>query len=408
MRRLSGVTWRNLACAAMAALGVRGATAQEPAASFEEQIEAIREKRKLPALAVVVMDGTRVALSAATGVRATGSSQRVTIDDQWHLGSCTKAMTATLAARLVERGKITWEMKVVDLFPALKPTMTPGWDKITLRHLVTNTAGVPADIMRDEAWGKLWEGTKAGTPPREQRTELMKRLVTLKLDHEPGTKDRYSNQNFIVAGHMLETVMDTAWEELVTKEVFTPLGISSGGFGAPDEAQKGEAAMADQPRGHRGKAGAWKPVEPGLGADNPTGCGPAGTARMTLIDWGKFVAAHALGERKPVMVGDAAFLKPETFSLLHSPQIPNNSGEGYAMGWIATRRPWAKGDGPEDEGRVLNHAGSNTMWFCVAWVSVERGFGVLAATNCAGESASRGADEAVGAAIREFTKGAKP
>lgn len=381
----------------------RPALAQAAPLTLAERIEAIRAKHKVPALAVVLMDGERVAASAVAGVRAAGSPEPATLADQWHLGSCTKAMTATLAARLVERGTITWDTTVVDVLPTLKPAMTPGWEKVTLRQLVTNTAGVPADIMRDKAWGALWQGTRDGTPPREQRAALLARLVTLPLDHKPGSASKYSNQNFIVAGHMLETVTNTAWEDLVTREVFVPLGITSGGFGAP-----GSVATVDQPRGHRGKDGDWTPVPPGVGADNPTGLGPAGTARMTLPDWGRFVAAHARGERTPVRAEGKAFLMPESFRLLHTPQIPNREGEGYAMGWAVTHRPWGKGDGEGDEGRVLTHGGSNTMWFCVAWVSVERGFAVLAATNCAGPTATRAADEAVGAAMQELARGARP
>jgi hypothetical protein len=76
----------------------------------------------------------------------------------------------------------------------------------------------------------------------------------------------------------------------------------------------------------------------------------------------------------------------------------------YAMGWAVGEREWAKGSRPTDRGIVLTHAGSNTMWFCVAWLAPERDFAVLIATNQGGSEAEKGADEAAGAVIKQFNK----
>ena len=66
----------------------------------------------LPALAAIVFDDQKVIASGAIGVRKFGDPTLVTIEDSFHLGSCTKAMTATLAARIVERGDISWTTTV--------------------------------------------------------------------------------------------------------------------------------------------------------------------------------------------------------------------------------------------------------------------------------------------------------
>jgi hypothetical protein len=62
------------------------------------------------------------------------------------------------------------------------------------------------------------------------------------------------------------------------------------------------------------------------------------------------------------------------------------------MGWLVTERPWGGG-------RVLTHAGSNTMNYAVAWLAPRRDFAVLAATNLGGNKAASACDEAAAALI---------
>ncbi|MEK6260903.1 MAG: serine hydrolase domain-containing protein, partial [Planctomycetota bacterium] len=73
-------------------------------------LEALVKKFKVPALAVAVLEGDRLTKLGATGIRARGHEEKVTPGDLWHLGSCTKAMTATLCARLVEKGSLRWDL----------------------------------------------------------------------------------------------------------------------------------------------------------------------------------------------------------------------------------------------------------------------------------------------------------
>lgn len=69
---------------------------------------------------------------APTGLRAVGFRDRVTTNDQWHLGSITKPMTATLAARLVEKGCINWETTIAQAVPELADAMREECRKITI------------------------------------------------------------------------------------------------------------------------------------------------------------------------------------------------------------------------------------------------------------------------------------
>src|SRR6266581_7288080 len=59
-------------------------------------------------MVAAVLRGERIIAQGVAGVRKRGTAERITLDDQFHVGSCTKAMTATLVAMLVEEGKLNW------------------------------------------------------------------------------------------------------------------------------------------------------------------------------------------------------------------------------------------------------------------------------------------------------------
>src|SRR5438046_7082410 len=86
-------------------------------------IEGICKDHKLPALAVVVTKDGQICDRAAAGVRKWGDTVPVTTSDVFHIGSCTKSMTATLAAMFIEQGKLRWDTTIAEVFPELKGKM---------------------------------------------------------------------------------------------------------------------------------------------------------------------------------------------------------------------------------------------------------------------------------------------
>ena len=361
--------------------------AQAPAASdaravLEEKLrvglEELRSRNGLPALGGAIVTADGVAAQAVVGVRSAESEAQAEVGDQWHLGSCTKAITATLAARLVEKGKASWDDTLEQVFPDLAEGMDPGWRGVTLRLLLSNRAGAPANLDADGLWGRLWQHT--GTP-REQRLALVEGVLLHPPEVAPGTKFLYSNAGFAIAGAMLETKLDEPWEDLIRREVFEPLGMTSAGFGAP-----GTPGRLNQPLGHRTTPQGQRPVPLGKGDDNPAAIGPAGIVHASLEDWGRFAAAHLAGA-----AGKTDFLGADSWTRLHTAP----EGQEYAMGWGLAPRPWAGGT-------AWTHSGSNTMWFCTVWLAPEKGFGVVVTTNCAGAAASTACDEACGVLIKAY------
>jgi CubicO group peptidase (beta-lactamase class C family) len=328
-------------------------------------LNALREKHQVPALAAAAMhDGELVALGVS-GMRQFGQGDPVTTNDLWHIGSCTKSMTATLAGILVDEGKARWDMKIADVLPELKGKLDASWREVTLEQLLVQRSGAPGNAPPD-----LWQtaGKRQGTE-LQQRLAFVTGLIARPTEVPAGTKFVYSNQGYTIAGAMLERLAKKPYAELLREKVFIPLGMKSGGFGGPGP---------NQPRGHDGKPGAFTPMAADF--DNPPAITPAGRVHCTLADYARYASWHARGPLQ-----DVKLMSDATFQKLHTAP----PGGSYAMGWIVTERPWAGGT-------ALWHNGSNTKWYCVMWIAPQKGDAYVAMTNCPPETGGKACDEAIG------------
>lgn len=345
-------------------------------------LRATVDEGELPAIGAAVIRDQKLVGVAVAGVRRAGSPEPVTTADVWHLGSCGKAMTATVIAMLVEEGKLKWDSTLADVFPELASAMHEQFRSVTLDQLLAHRSGIGDDTARNQ-WLRMRQGDDSLT---EKRLRALRETTAAEPSYAPGSKAVYSNLGFTFAGAMAERVTNTAWETLIRKGLFEPLGMTSAGFGAP-----GVRDAVEQPMGHM-EAGA-KPtaVLPGPLADNPPALAPAGTVHMSLADWAKFVGMHLAGP-----TGGSKLLKPESFKHLHESQY----GDGDpSCGWIKVERPWG--------GHVLTHSGSNTYWFCTVWAAPEKGLAVMVTTNRGGEARSATLDKIISPLILDAT-GRKP
>lgn len=361
--------------------GLGSAGVQGEVKDLAPLLEPIRKDQGVPALAALVIGGRETRGAGAVGVRRRGSEDPVRITDRFHLGSCTKSMTATLIGRLVEKGTLSWSTTIHDVFK--DPDIHGVWKAVTLEQLLTHHAGAP-NAIPPALFGKLWlhDGT-----PVEQRRTLVDGILGRKPEAPPGTKYIYSNAGFCIAGAMAEKATGTPWEELMRREVFKPLGMGSAGFGPP-----GTEGTLDQPRGHFADG---TPAGVGRGADNPPSIGPAGRVHASLGDWAKYIAFHLRFDPESTSPGNRSapsLLRPATVARLHRPVGKDETR--YAMGWLVLNRDWGGG-------RVYSHSGSNTMWTCVVWMAPKKDFAVLVAANQGGEPGFEACDAAASVLIQD-------
>jgi CubicO group peptidase (beta-lactamase class C family) len=337
-------------------------------------VEPIRQQHHLPALGAALVTTRGSVVSGIAGVRKANTDVSATIDDKWHLGSDTKAMTAVIIATLTERGKLTWDTTLGEVFPGLTAAYPLEFRAITITQLLSHRAGLPANLD----WRAIARSARSLS---EQRLKALRKAASTKLSSPPGTKFEYSNLGYTLAGAIAERVSGQPWEELMREIVFKPLRMTSCGFGGV-----GTPGKIDQPWPHRENG---KPMAAnGPAVDNPEVLGPAGTVHCSIGDWSKFIADQLRGEH-----GEGALLKAETYKALHTAHY----GDGYAFGWGVSLQDWAGGP-------VLAHTGSNTMNFCMVQMAPQRDYAVLAVTNQGGDQAQKAVLEATVALIRLHDK----
>ena len=344
-------------------------------ALLEVRVARLQAETGLTGVAAAVMTDGQSAGVAASGERRRGSGIPVTADDRWHVGSITKSMTATLLAVLEGDGRVSPH----DTLPALLPdvAMAGGWSGCTLHHLLTHTAGAPANFPNKVQ--SVWPDSA------EELVTARRRFVADVLVKEPrhpcGKRHTYSNVGYTIVGHIAETIVGRPYEVLLQDRVFAPLMLTSAGFGPP----QGDAPN-QEPVGHV----VWlrwfrSPMDPfATRADNSPVMAPAGGVHMTIGDLARYGAFHLEGES-----GTSPGLLPQsTWERLHTPFL-----DDYASGWVRYESDSAGGP-------VIWHNGSNTMWYALLIVLLAKNLVLAFATN---DGAVRVAETAFVKLGRELT-----
>ena len=304
------------------------------------------EQGKSPGIFAAIMDDKGIRSIGVAGVRKQGSDAKITVDDLFHIGSNTKAMTSVLLAGLVADGVFPngWRTTIAEVFPELVGEIHSDYESVSLDELVRMRSGMP----KHASWGAYGYN--------EMITRRY-RIVKERLEDSPEVSRgefKYSNVSYLMAGAMAERLTGKTWEDLMEERLFKPLGMTRAGFGAP-----GAAHRLDQPWGHRRSgSGDWRARH----IDNPAAAGPAGTVHLPIGDYAKFLRLWYRGTAP-------ALLDRDTLDYLMTP----HSGK-YAAGWRVLKRRWGGGT-------VLAHGGSNTYWNVTVWVAPKLGRAYLAGAN---------------------------
>lgn len=334
-------------------LGPDGVSAPPPTvhdSRFETVLDSLRHALDFPALAGAIMTDTGIVEAAAVGCRRYGGAENVTINDEFHLGSCGKSFTAVLIGLLVDEGKLTWSTTLPQIFPEYAETMRPEYRDVTIRDLLSHAAG----FIRDPNL------TVDAATPREQRIQVVAWAVRQPPAVPRGT-ELYSNLGFMIAGAITEKLADSSYEDLIMKRVVQPLRLSTAGFGT-----MGTEGLEDQPLQHTSN---HAPVEATSDAHLQDIYNPAGGLYMSVGDWARYCRWVLACEN-----GRATLLRQATASMITSIAVPAQGGGGYALGWGVEINAWAGG-------KTLVHTGSNGYNYSEVVLAPNRRFGIVVMTN---------------------------
>ena len=342
------------------------------AETLSAALEAILAEAGAPAVAAAIfsVDGTIID-AAAIGVRRSGESTPVTVDDRFHLGSDVKAMTAALLGRLQEQGRgVSFDTTLSEAFPH-GVAIHPDYAAVTLAQLLSHTGGIDDAVEFDP------DDSVLALPVEEQRAVIARLLLEMPPPIEPGTSSHYANLGYVVAGAALETATGMAWEELMRAELFEPLGMESCGFGAPG------ADGSEAPWGHDASGTPIDPTQPDTEIWRDPVIGPAGTVYCAMADWVKFLSELMRG-----LEGESDFLSRSTVERIFTPADVPYEGDPngkYAFGWGVYESPF---------GAIYTHDGSNGLWYASVYLFPGLGTGRIAVSNGAGPRRPRGPSRA--------------
>ncbi|HEV2160331.1 serine hydrolase domain-containing protein [Bradyrhizobium sp.] len=213
-------------------------------AQIDEILRKTSDAKEIPGVVAIAASGSDVIYQGAFGKRDLSKPDAMTADSVFWIASMTKAVTSAGAMQLVEQGKLSLDAEISEVLPDLaKPQVLEGFDAkgepklrpaktaITLRQLMTHTAGFAYD---------MWNGNlgiyleKTGTPGiiTCQNAALKTPVMT-----DPGTRWEYgTNIDFI--GKAVEAVSGKRLDAYLRDNMFAPLGMSDTGFKITDDMRK--------------------------------------------------------------------------------------------------------------------------------------------------------------------------
>jgi CubicO group peptidase (beta-lactamase class C family) len=345
--------------AASLAPALEGSAAADAPIDQGPTLEQLRRRCGVPAVGAIVVSTDRVVARGVAGFRRMGESGAVSVGSHWQLGSLTKNFTGTIAGLLVERGRLSWDTTLRQLYPEYLALMAPNVADITVRHIMTHRSGmIHADPY---PWPGGPEINGPGLTLSQRRQRAIPANLKTPLLFVPGARFSYSNRAYNVLAVVLERLTRRSFEDLVIEEIARPLGLGAVKFGEPALDDPG-----GEPWPHVADGGRWKPVPPvprdlyGYHIANPVG-----GLSLTLDQCGLWMQAHLRGEQA------GGIVSPAMFKTLHTPL---EAGGVPPIG-VTPADPQI--------GRHLWMGGTNGRNAADYMILLDRGFGLLTVINAA-------------------------
>jgi len=324
--------------------------------ALQRFLEMRMNRAQMPGLAFGLVAGGELVWSYTGGVRDLGTGDPVEVDTLFRIGSVTKTVTAAAVLQLRDAGVLALDEPVADRLPELETVVYPSSDSppISYRHLLTHTAGLPRV-------GELDYYSRPDLPVTE--AELLAAVDGVALEFAPGTRTRYSNLAFGLAGLAVGRAADQPFREVVAERLLGPLQMESTIWDASAVPAERLAKGYALEEGRRTPSHHWQ-----LGAAEGMG-----GLYSSLQDMARFVAFQ-LDAWPPRDDPDDGPL--QRASLRESHQIGGHAspmGQTFGLGWAVVA--------DESLGHLVFHTGATYQYACSVFLLPRSGIGVVAMTN---------------------------
>ncbi len=304
------------------------------------------KEHSFPAIAAAVITSDTIVYGIYGTTRLNGSDT-VHLTDKFHLGSNTKAITALLAFKQEEEGKVRLSMRFLDVFPELKGKILPAYDTITLDGLLSHQSGIPAYtsgieyLKIPELKGSLYE----------QHYAFAEKV----LNQEPVKHGTYSNAGYVLAALMMEKITGRSYAQLVDQ--FMRSNRWDYYIGFPNKQN------IRYPWGHWNEKNTITALDSNHFYKLKPYVVPAGDISMNIIDYAKYIQMNLCG-----LQGTDGYITAKGFQRLHFGK------PGYAYGW---------GNVIKGDTMISMHNGSAGTYFCHAILYPQQNIAVMLLTNTA-------------------------
>ena len=331
-------------------------------------------------LAVAVVRDGDLAWFHGHGLADTRTGEPVDEDTVFRIGSVTKTFTAVAVMQLWEQGLVDLDAPVAAYLRAFRLVPAkPGLGPVTLRHLLTHTAGIgywprATDLLRPGRGAGVQTARPVGSLSEYYRRGL-------RVEVEPGTRWMYSNHGFATLGQVVEDVSGEPFARYLREHVFDPLGMERSDL-VRSESVRARLATGYVLRRHGLTSVPWRDV-PAPGG---------GGIYSTTGDMVRYLVALLGGGSNET----GSILRPETLSSMFRPHFqPDPRLPGMGLGFDLST---------EGGHRLVGKDGVVSGFLTQMGLAPDDDTGVIVLSNTGGLDA-RGAPTPLGLAIMRHLLG---
>lgn len=181
--------------------------------SLCEAIQSEMEKSRIPGAAIGIYHKDEI-FTNSFGITHKDNPLPVTSDTIFHIGSTTKTFTATVIMMLVDEGKLELDVPVRTYLPNFKLQDESIAEKVTVRQLLTHTAGWDGDLFTDFGNGD------------DAQSKYVDAIMERPQYFPLGKVWAYNNTGFVIAAHIIEIICEKSYEVVVQERILDPLGMT--------------------------------------------------------------------------------------------------------------------------------------------------------------------------------------
>jgi len=289
---------------------------------LEDFVTAQMADFNVPSMSITVVQGEDAIYTKCFGYKDLENQLPPDENTVYAIASLTKAMAATCVGILVDEGKLSWDVPVINYLPEFRMYDEFATKNITLRDMLSHNTGLP---RHDATWYN-----KEGS---DTTKNLVERIRYLKPNKSSRSLYEYNNLMFATAGYVIERVTGTPWDKFIGERLFSPLGMSN------------SSAVAAGLMEAKNKALPYKPCKDSSNNValseylNFDGMGACGTVNSTVSDMAKWASMNLMGGtyKGKTIISKKALKEIHTPNAVQRaiPTIPEIPIVCYGLGWGA-------------------------------------------------------------------------